>query len=87
MYDPTILSDVTRDEVLSEEFCPVLHYLDADFEPRSGRRMIQIWLQVVCYERYYRVFKAVKRCTLGVIINDKPSFRADPMPYVATASG
>jgi acyl-CoA reductase-like NAD-dependent aldehyde dehydrogenase len=87
VYYPTVLTDVKADmKVVSEEvFAPLASVISCDDFEESLQKAndTRFGLQVGVFTKDIdRVLKAVKRLNFGgVIINDTPNYRADPMPY------
>ena len=87
VYWPTVLTEVTPEMkvVAQEAFAPVASVIACeDFEQSLEQaNATEFGLQVGVFTRdINRVLEAIRRLNFGgVIINDTPVFRADPMPY------
>jgi len=87
VYWPTVLTEVTPEMkvVAQEAFAPVASVIACeDFEQSLEQaNASEFGLQVGVFTRdINRVLEAIRRLNFGgVIINDTPVFRADPMPY------
>ena len=87
VYWPTVLTDVTPEMkvVAQEAFAPVASVIACDdFEQALEQaNATEFGLQVGVFTRdVNRVLQAIRRLNFGgVIVNDTPVFRADPMPY------
>jgi acyl-CoA reductase-like NAD-dependent aldehyde dehydrogenase len=87
VYYPTVLAGVTPEmKVVAEEaFAPVASVIACDDFEEALRQAdrTDYGLQASVFTRdINRVFQAIRRLNFGgVIINDTPNFRADPMPY------